>query len=285
MKPPKPGIYSGVPFSEYEQWEAVNNSTLWTLKTQSPLHAKTFMENPPEPTEAFIIGQAFHTLVLEPRKFNKFYLITPVCDRRTKEGKAIYEAFQDNLDGQEILTKEQFDMIDVMADSIKKQIIHRLIEQGEAEVCIVWIDKKTGLVCKARIDYVHREMDAEYNSVLIDLKSTRDASPNDFSKAIYNYGYYQQCAFYSDGWNVLTGDPTAFVFLPVEKKEPFAVAAYEMHEQVIFAGRQSYRQALDTFAECKKKDEWPGYAKEVVMLSLPQWALRKEGIGNYQIFE
>jgi len=279
-KAPKPGIYNGVPFDEYEQWEAVNNSILWTLKTHSPLHAKTYMDSPPEPTEAFIIGRALHTLVLEPRKFNKFYAVTPVCDRRTKDGKAIYKAFQDNLNGQEILTKDQFEMIDVMADSIKRQIIHRLIERGEAEVCIVWIDKKTGLICKARIDYVHRK-----RSILIDLKSTRDASPNDFSKSIYNYGYYQQSAFYSDGWSVLTGDPTAFVFLPVEKKPPYEPAAYEMREQVIYAGRQSYRQALDTFAECKKKDEWPGYANEVVMLSLPQWALNKEGIGNYQIFE
>lgn len=277
---PKPGIYPGVLWKEYNDWDAVNNSVLWILKTRSPLHAKAFMENPPKPTDAFRIGGAFHALVLEPRKFNKSYAITPICDRRTKAGKEIYQAFQESVDGQEILTKDEFDTIDIMADSIKNQIIHKMIEQGKAEVCIVWKDEVTGLLCKARIDYIHEE-----RAILIDLKSTRDASASAFAKSIYNYGYYQQCAFYSDGWNALTNDPTAFVFLPVEKQPPFAVAAYEMHEQVVFAGRQSYRAALDTFAECQKKGEWPGYADSVEMLNLPQWALYREGISQHQIFE
>ena len=274
------GIYYDIPFSEYEQWDAINNSVLWTLKSQSPLHAKAMMDNPPEQTEPFRIGRAFHTLLLEPRKFNREYAVMPVCDRRTKEGKAIYEAFQKSNDGKEILSKDDFNQIDVMGEAIKKQIIYRYIQQGEAEVCIVWQDKKTKLFCKARIDYVHKEQ-----AILIDLKSTTNASPTEFSKAMYNYGYYQQAAFYSYGWKILAGNEPCFVFLPVEKTPPYAVAAYEAHEQVIFAGKQSYRQALDRYAECLKKNEWPGYQESVEILNLPEWALRNVGIGQYQVIE
>lgn len=277
---PEIGIYPGIPFEEYQSWDAVNNSTLWTLKTHSPLHAKTYLENPPEPTQAFRIGRAFHTLILEPRKFNKFYAVMPICDKRTKEGKQIYKAFQDSCDGQEILSKDEFNNIDVMADSVKKQVIYRFVQQGEAEVCIVWQDKKTGLICKARIDYVHRQ-----RGILIDVKTTTDASALVFAKSIYNYGYYQQCAFYSDGWAALTEEPSSFVFLPIEKQMPYEAAAYEMAEQVIFAGRQSYREALDKYAECLKTNKWPGYSDTVEMLNLPTWALYREGISEHQIFE
>ena len=238
------------------------------------------MDNPPEPTEALRIGKAFHTLLLEPRKFNRQYAIMPICDKRTKEGKLIYKTFLKNNDGKEILTKTDYEQIDVMADAIKKQIIYRYIQQGEAEVCIVWEDKKTGLLCKARIDYVHRE-----HAILIDLKSTTDASKYEFSKAIYNYGYFEQAAWYCDGWEILTGDEPCFVFLPVEKTPPYAVAAYEVPQMDIAAGRQSYRKALDKYAECLKKNYWPGYQETVEILGMPDWALRKLGIGQYEVFE
>lgn len=280
MKCPKPGIYTGVPFTEYLEWEAVNNSILWTLKTRSPLHAKTLMENPPQPTEAFKVGAAFHTLLLEPRKFNLEYAVMPECDRRTKAGKEIYAAFEQSIDGQEILAKDTFQQIYTMTEAIKKQILYRLVQEGEAEVCIVFKEKKTGILCKVRLDYVHRD-----RAIIIDVKSTTDASPFAFSRAVYNYGYYQQCAFYCDAYRAITKDKPAFTFLPVEKSEPFAVAAYEAHEQLIFAGRHSYQQALDRYAECLKTNHWPGYEEKVQIINMPEWALQREGLSSYHDFE
>ena len=274
------GVYFNVPFSEYEKWDAVNNSLLWTLITKSPLHAKTYLDKPPERTEAFKTGRALHTLLLEPRKFHKFYAITPICDRRTKEGKAIYAAFEKVCKDKEILSQSAWQQIDEMADAIKNQTLYNLIQTGDAEVCIKWRDEKTDLLCKARLDYLHQS-----RAIIIDVKSTTNAAKDAFERSLYNYGYYQQAAFYCDGYKHITGDMPAFTFLPIEKEEPYAVAAYEADDKLIAAGRQSYRKALDEFARCKKKNKWPGYEKQVSMISLPQWALNKEGITEYQIFE
>jgi len=273
----EPGIYTDMPYAEYKKIEAINNSTLWTLKTHSPLHAKTFMDNPPQ-TDAFRIGGAFHMLLLEPRKFNRFYAIMPECDRRTKEGKQIYEVFTSSCNGKEILSNSEYEQIDIMADAIKKQILYKLIQKGESEVVLIWKEKKTKILCKARIDYLHRD-----RAILIDLKSTIDASESHFARAMYNYGYYQQAAFYCDGWKTLTKDEPAFVFMPTEKQPPYAVAAYETHEQAISAGRHSYQQALDIWAECTKTGKWPGYEDKIKVLNLPTWALNNEGIGQYNV--
>jgi exodeoxyribonuclease VIII len=162
-KTPEPGIYTGIPFDEYLQWDAVNNTMLRIIEKQSPAHAKAYKDNPPEPTPAFRFGQGLHCLALEPDKFDDRYAIAPAVDKRTKEGKATWAAFMDGMDGKEVFTPEDFAKMEFIAEAIKKQAIHRFIQRGEAEVCIVWEDKKTGLLCKARIDYLHREQ-----AILID---------------------------------------------------------------------------------------------------------------------
>jgi exodeoxyribonuclease VIII len=278
MKAPEPGIYVGIPFDEYLQWDALNNTLLRIIEKQSPAHAKAHMEYPPEPSPVFEFGQGLHCLALEPDEFDKRYSVAPICDRRTKVGKETWSKFQESLDGKKAITNDDFEQMKLMAEAIKRQAIHRFIEKGEAEVCIVWIDNESGLLCKARIDYLHRN-----HAILIDLKSSADASPDAFSKAIYNYGYYQQAGWYCDGWKTLTGDEPAFVFLASEKGVPYAVAAYEMADEVVVAGRKAYRNAISIYQQCLKNNYWPGYSDKVEMLSLPTWALNKIGMSKYNM--
>ena len=82
---PKPGIYPGVPFDEYLEWEAVNNSLLWTIVKQSPAHAKAKIDCPPEPTPPFHFGRGLHCLALEPDKFEERYVSQGYYENRTIE--------------------------------------------------------------------------------------------------------------------------------------------------------------------------------------------------------
>ena len=275
---PEPGIYPGVPFDEYFAWESVNNSILSIIDNQSPMHAKEYAENPPPKTAAFIFGGALHTRVLEPDKFPLRYVVAPKCDRRTKSGKEQWAAFETTAGDREIITLEDYEVIQAIASAIQQHVAHKYIQNGEAEVCIVWDDPATGLRCKARLDYVHRSY-----AVLIDLKTTKDASAKAFAKSLWYYHYYQQCAWYCDGWKALTQDTPSFVLLAAEKGRPYAVAAYEMDDAVIRAGRNAYKKALEKYAECAKSGEWPGYENTVEMMTLPQWALTEAGVGPHEI--
>ena len=277
---PKPGIYPGVPFNEYVEWEAVNNSLLWTMKSKSPAHAKYEKENPRPETPALRYGHALHTLALEPKFFKDRYLVAPKCDRRTKTGKDIYEKWSKGLDGKQEVSANDYGSMLELDNAIKSQKIHRFIEQGEAEICIVWEDKKTGLLCKGRIDYAHRE-----HAIIIDLKSAIDATKEKFSIAIFRYGYFQQAAFYCDGWRILTGDMPAYVFLTYEKTPPYLIAARELAAKDIIAGRLSYREQLYKYIECEKDNYWPGFSDQVEMISMPDWALKQSGVNQYQIIE
>ena len=272
----EPGIYPNTSFDVYRQWEAVNNSLLSKIISHSPAHAKEMRDNPPPQSEAFYFGEGWHCHALEPDKFNDRYAIAPVCDRRTKAGKETWSKFTESVNGKKVIRSEDYLQMQRMTEAIKKQVIHRFIEKGQAEVCIVW--EMRGLLCKARLDYVHQD-----EAVIIDLKSTRDASKDAFSKAIYNYGYYQQGAWYSDGWEALIGDPPAFTFLAVEKSSPYCPAAYELGAKDIIAGRIAYKKALKIYKECVESGVWPGYPDEVRMISMPEWALSRSGVNQYQI--
>ena len=131
------------------------------------------------------------------------------------------------------------------------------------------------MLCKARIDYVH-----EVGGFLVDLKSAKDASPDGFARAMVNYRYYQQAAFYMAGYKAATGDASAFLFVPVEKTLPYATAVYEVNDWTIEAGERAYRKALDTYAECIKTGLWPSYQTEVELIDIPDWALSKEGVAR-----
>lgn len=278
----EPGIYPGVTYEEYSQWDAINNTVLWKLKSKSPMHCKEYLDNPPEPTDALRIGGAMHIRILEPHLFDERYIVAPKVDRRTKVGKATWAAFQETLKGRECLTQAEFDSIDLMHKRLKEQDAYQYVtgrDPDDTELAIVWNDEATGILCKAKIDYARRDA-----FILCDLKSTGDCSEHGFRRSIEKYGYYQQAAFYCDGWQALTGDAPSFLFIAMEKTPPYCCCSYEPDDWTLQAGRNSYREALKLWKDCVDNDNWPGYNDgKVSLIQVSRWLLEAEGVGRDQV--
>jgi exodeoxyribonuclease VIII len=101
----------------------------------------------------------------------------------------------------------------------------------------------------------------------VDVKTTEDASASAFAKSIANYRYHVQDAHYREGF-----ERDRFVWIAVEIKPPYAVAVY-MDDSDMLALGQSHRDTdLRTYAECKAKNEWPGYPEVIQSIQLPRWA-------------
>ena len=258
----EPGIYHGVTFEEYKAWEAVNNSVLSRLATKSPAHARAYVDDPPDDTETFIFGRAFHSLLLEPDTFDSLHIIVPPCDRRTKEGKQIYADFLAISGTRTMLRAEDYATMQAMVEAVKQHIAYSYISDAKAEVSICWQDSETGLLCKARLDSVCAEQ-----ADIIDVKTTQDASLAGFSKSIQQYNYGQQGAFYVDGWASVSGQSAGYAFVACEKAAPFGVAMFQISETVLSSGRKSYRAALATWKDCVENGVWPSYENSVQVIT------------------
>lgn len=268
--PTGPGVYKGLSFSDYCQIDAVNASLLEGFM-RTPAHAREAMLHPTEGTKAQAFGQAFHTFVLEPLRFPLLYAVPPKIDRRFKVGKEEWKAWEDANPGRILLKAEEAEALERMAESVMAHGFARelLAGAGLVEVTIIWIDPRTGLKCKGRLDRV-----AEHPSgytFISDLKTAEDAEELAFSKSASKYGYMRQICHYRDGMNVLRPRPRRCVFIACEKEPPYAVACHEVEDRALEQAQRENASHLATFKHCTESGSWPAYGDGCSLIDYPAW--------------
>lgn len=273
MKPPAIGLHFDVPEAVYRSWPAVCQSDLGPIASGKTLaHAREAIMNPKEPTPAMELGTAVHRAILEPSLFEEEFAVWPGADRRTKAGKAKWLEFTVENAGKGILEKGDFDHCCAMRDSAWRHagVAALLTARKASELCVVWEDPETELLCKGRIDVLTTDGDW---TVVADIKTTTDASEKGFAKAIANYGYHRQAAFYLDGLDALQPRARVFYFLAIEKEAPHCAAVYELDYESLEHGRREIHDALAKWKQAEESGVWPGYPTEVKTLELPRWAM------------
>ncbi len=267
---PEPGLYRGVPFADYLQWPTASKSSLWLMHEKSPAHVMWAMKNPKPATQAMRIGSATHHAVLEPDIFGERYVRGPEGSRATKAVKEAEAAILAERPDAQILKPVEYDLCISLRDAVHAHPkAHRLID-GEAEASATWVDEETGVRCKGRIDMI-----SDKTPTIVDLKTTRDASPRRFPRDFYNLGYHVQAAFYLEGAMRVGVDATHFVIVAVEKDPPFGVALYDVSTEALLAGAEEARRLLRQWAKCEQAGSWPAYSDRVEQLNLPTWATRE----------
>jgi hypothetical protein len=275
MKPTANEIRPVISRAEYEAIDAINQSVLKQFR-KSAAHAKYALDFPSEPTPAMDFGTALHAAVLMPKEFEANYVIEPKIDKRTNDGKKAWAAWQlENL-GKAAMDNEDFQAILEMRDALRDHpTIGPLLaeEWSGTEMAVVWKDEQTGVWCKALLDRFIPSSKDDSVSIILDLKTTADASEQSFARDVLNYGYDVQAAFYLDGMRTIAEAQRRFLFAAIEKKKPYACALYELSAETIAVGRSKYREYLHAYAACMESGVWPGYQTEIQTIELPRWAL------------
>ena len=229
------------------------------LINKSPLHYWNRYLNPKsveKKTAALTVGGAFHCRILEPGEWGKRYAIAPSTDRRTKDGKEIWTRFQENHKDYEIITRDEDYMIERMTDAI-------------------WAHNQASLILKkltiTEQVFTHDDLKCKPDgitslNIVVDLKTTDDASPYAFGRSAAKYRYDVQAALYTDVLEANGHIVEGFVFIAVEKNPPYAVAVYVIEDEDIARGREKYLENLKTWRECKATNKWPGYTMGKLML-------------------
>lgn len=222
-------------------------------------------------TASQLHGTLAHCAICEPDQFARRYVVGPDVHHSTN----IWKNFATEVAGRGLvaISPEQHATALAQARAVR---LHpsgaRLLIEGEAEVSAYWRDPETGLLCRARPDFV-REVKRR-GVYLVDVKTYSDAGRREFEKQIMRQGYHMQAAHYSDGYEAAAKMPVlSFVFVCVEVEPPYAVACYQFDEVALELGRQTNRALLRKFLECQTAGIWPAYSDEVERISVPRWAL------------
>lgn len=260
----QPGIYPDIENDAYHAGPGISKSGLWTIYTKTPAHYR-FAEREENP--AFDFGTACHFAILEPQKFEASVMRGPV-DRRGNNWKdAQAEAANSK---RLLLTAGDYDATLTIRDAVHADAwLNSLIVSPHSEIehSSYWIDEETGVLCRSRPDLYRADL-----GIIVDVKSTASAHPEDFARSVVNYGYHAQEAWYSDGHRANGRPVEGFVFLAWEKKAPFVTARYELPPSIVAEGRAICRKALATYADCTRTDTWPGYSGEITELAFKRWS-------------
>jgi hypothetical protein len=197
-------------------------------------------------------------------------------DWRTKAAKEAAAAARE-AGAVPLLTAEHA-QVQAMAAALREHPVAAALfdpDRGDPEQSLFWVDDRTGVWLRSRLDWLPRQPAGRL--IIGDYKTAVSASPDGFSRAVLNFSYHQQAAFYTDGAAALglDGDP-AFLFVVQEKTPPYLVAVYELDALATEAGRARNRRAAEMFRDCTEAGIWPGYSAEVEPISLPPWATRIE---------
>jgi exodeoxyribonuclease VIII len=260
--------------------EIISNSEYHGRKTHlSSTNIRTFKKNRKQfeyslshdlvkQTKAMADGTAVHAFFLERDKFNSDFVIKPADMRlNTKAGKEWAQEHQSKIIIDSELGNNLYEMEKSFIDSPAKLIYNK---SGQSELSYFWDD--LGLVKgKCRPDWI-----SDDGNIVVDIKTTTDASPKGFQKSIANWGYHLQLGWYLRGLQKLGLPAKEFIFIAIEKTPPFSVGVYRANKDMITYANDEINNLVYDIDESLKSDDFPDYTPEIMDLGLPNWMNPKE---------
>jgi exodeoxyribonuclease VIII len=269
----KPGFYTADQLSnaDYHGGEGVSNSGLKLIGDKTPFHFWGRYLSPDRPqfqsSKPQMIGTAIHAAALEPARFDEQYVVGQFSARNAKGYKAWAEEQTKHI----LLADEYRNVLGMRRSLHQHPVAGALLRSpGQFEYSVYANDPETGVLVRVRFDLL---LDSGY---CVDLKKCQDASAFGAAKAMGNYGYFHQDAFYQDVLTWAAGEPPrGFVFIFVEEEWPHAVGVYCLTMDDRARGRRLYRQNLNTYAHCLERNVWPSYSEQAVEIELNSWDRRR----------
>ncbi len=234
----------------------LSHSSLGWFK-KSPAYFKYMIENDVSiETDALVFGNMFHTMVLEPNKFDSRYFILDETQRpeknktmASKENKAWKLSELEKAGDKKLIGSTDKKNAENMAESVFRKAGDLIRGANEFERRIDW--RKEGIDLKGFIDIDH-------DLYMADLKTAVDATPYQWQrKAFWDYDSHRQAAMYLDGdaGGIYTGEKD-FYFIVVEKKPPYLLSIHLVGKTKIAEGMTQYKELIKRIKSCRNSGKW-----------------------------
>ena len=240
---------------------AISSSDVKTVSGKSLAHWKGQER---KESVAFDLGTATHAHLLEPEKS----LVR--CGPETRRGKERKQAkeYSDKAGAVLLPEAEYKQSIDMAQSVLQHSVAHHLLTHSDliAEASFFVTDPDLDLPLKTRPDGLLVKQ-----GMAIDVKTCVDASPKGFDRAVRNFGYDIQAAFYLHCLNLEGLRIKQFMFICVEKEKPYAVCVHEMSEMYLRHAHNRMMETLYTIKHATDNEEYDTGWDEINTIHLPDW--------------
>jgi exodeoxyribonuclease VIII len=268
--------------SDYYAIKALSHSKLSCL-AQNPMEFKMrYVDDPPtlppKESDAFAMGHAVHCLALEPEKFDERFAVAPKVDRRTTAGKVAWAEYLADCEGKTVLDEQ--DHADAIA-CVQALNNHPEFATIMAQPRRVEVEHQFDLFghrFKAKPDCIVDSM-----KLIVDIKTTDDASPHRWQWSAVDYGYHRQAWIYRGAIELshANKEPVTesyrFIFAVVEKPKPSTrgipptVALYELDSDTMRMGCEDTFALVREYERRTETNDWQQpYSSGIVPLRLPK---------------
>lgn len=279
--PPNDGIYASIPDDVYHaDLSSLSSSGARALLAKTPEEFDFERRTPRDPNPNFDFGHAAHKMVLGIG--SRLQMLDPkVCGLKA-DGKpaasptstAMWKAAAAKAreQGKLPIAKADMEKAQTMAGRVfRHPVAARLLGAGQAEHSIYWHDDATGVRRRIRPDFLTEGLARQ---ICVDYKTATSANPAQFQRAVFDYGYHMQQAYYEDGLAELGLVDVGFLFVVQSKTAPYTVSVCQIDPDVVELGRRQNRAALELFARCTAEDRWPGY-DGIHSVGMAGWAVKQ----------
>lgn len=276
-------LYQGLSYDEYAHTSlnltALRSSYLKPLK-KSPAHLQTSLQEERVESEAFRQGKLVHKFLENPEKFMESYVVEPEFTGLTKDGKdSKRSAEAKNLrcawrasipDDKVILKTDDVDLIKGISKSVREHtLVRNLLKEGMSETSLWVNDAENEVTLASRPDFIAKE------GFIVDIKTTRSAHPDDFTRDIFSpggYHYVLQASLYARCAKLAGLQRSdSFVFIAIEKEPPYCLNVFPLDHGCLAVGDSYVEKLIKLYGQCLKSGEWPGYSTKAVPVNIPTW--------------
>lgn len=250
-------------FKEYLARPEISASDLKKM-AKSMKHWKYCKDNPKEETDSMRLGSAIHCSILEPERFLSDYVCAPICDKRTKEGKLLWESFVENSKEKIVLKNDEYNQVlGIQKSVLSSPKISHLLKSGESEKTIFY--EFEGVKMKSRLDFAN-------GRTIIDIKSSKSALPSSFARDAYNMDYDMQLFLYAFGYEQNFGVKPIVIILATEKDDEMDYCPYYIDDEWMESGMKKAKERIAKYKKSVDTGIYEGLPKDIQNLPFPKFA-------------
>ena len=238
ISPIAPGIYY-IDIDAYLGEQGYISSSGLKRVLESSEALQRYLLRQRESTPRLDLGTAVHCALLEPERFECEYVALPVEHVDLFHAEDLQLIREQRAHPLRFITQAQMETVHGIREQVARQPdIVELLQRGLPERSLFWHDPDTGIRCKVRPDLL------VLPHLILELKTTFDASLAVFQRTLQMQRYHLSAAMYLEGVKYLTGHALNYVYLVASRHPPYRVETFMPGADLLEEGARLYRTAL-----------------------------------------